>query len=81
MVFTVLATEIVARSRPRSVVGMLADAEIAKQISFHAACQFFSAAVCEIDLLCLTAAQLIVAQLLSPYEPVIVVVDDTLFKR
>jgi hypothetical protein len=81
VVFTVLATGMVARSGRRSVVGMLAGAGMAGRISFHAACRFFSAAVWDIDQLGLTAARLIVARLLSPDEPVIVVVDDTLFKR
>ena len=49
VVFTVLATGMVARSGRRSVVGMLAGAGMAGRISFHAACRFFSAAVWEID--------------------------------
>jgi hypothetical protein len=81
VLFTVLATGMVARSGRRSVVGMLAGAGMAGRISFHAACRFFSAAVWDIDQLGLIAARLIVARLLSPDEPVIVVIDDTLFKR
>ena len=42
VVFTVLATGMVAATGRRSVVGMLAGARMAQQISFHAACRFFS---------------------------------------
>lgn len=81
VVFTVLATGMVAATGRRSVVGMLAGARMAQQISFHAACRFFSSAVWDIDRLGLIAARLIVTRLLGPGEPVTVVIDDTLFKR
>ena len=81
VVFTVLATGMVAATGRRSVVGMLAGARMAQQISFHAACRFFSSAVWDIDRLGLIVARLIVTRLLGPGEPVTVVVDDTLFKR
>ena len=81
VVFTVLATGLVAATGRRSVVGMLAGARMAQQISFHAACRFFSSAVWDIDQLGLIAARLIVTRLLTPGEPVTVVIDDTLFKR
>lgn len=80
-VFTVLATGMVAATGRRSVVGMLAGARMAQQISFHAACRFFSCAVWDIDRLGLTVARLIVTRLLGPDEPITVVIDDTLFKR
>lgn len=79
--FTVLATGMVAQSGRRSVVGMLAGAGMARQISFHAACRFFSAAVWDIDRLGLAAAGLIVRCLLDPGEAIVVAVDDTLFRR
>jgi hypothetical protein len=60
---------------------MLAGARMAQQISFHAACRFFSHAVWDIDRLGLVVARLIVTRLLDPGEPITVVIDDTLFKR
>jgi hypothetical protein len=54
---------------------------MAQQISFHAACRFFSHAVWDIDQLGLVVARLIVTRLLGPGEPITVVIDDTLFRR
>jgi hypothetical protein len=51
------------------------------QVSFHAACRFFSHAVWDIDQLGLAVAELIVARLVDPDQPITVVVDDTLFRR
>jgi hypothetical protein len=79
--FTVLATGMVAQTRRRSVVGMLAGAGMAQRVSFHAACRFFSHAVWDVDRLGLAAAGLIVRCLLAPGEAIVVAVDDTLFKR
>jgi hypothetical protein len=79
--FTVLATGMVAQTGRRTVVGMLAGAGMAQKISFHAACRFFSHAVWDVDRLGLAAAGLIVRCLLAPGEPIVVAVDDTLFKR
>ena len=76
-----LATGLVAATGRRSVVGMLAGARMAQEISFHAACRFFSSAVWDIDRLGLIVARLIVTGLLGPGEPITVVIDDTLFKR
>jgi hypothetical protein len=81
VLFTVLATGMVATVGRRSVVGMLAGAGMARQISFHAACRFFSHAVWDVDRLGLVVARLVVTRLLGPGEPVTVVIDDTLFKR
>ena len=81
VVFTVLATGLVAATGRRSVVGMLAGARMAQQISFPAAGRFFSSAVWDIDRLGLVVARLIVTRLLGPGEPITVVIDDTLFKR
>jgi DDE superfamily endonuclease len=80
-IFTVLATGLVAQTGRRTVVGMLAGAGMAQRLSFHAACRFFSHAVWDIDRLGLAAAGLIVRCLLDPSEPIVVAVDDTLFKR
>jgi hypothetical protein len=79
--FTVLATGMVAQTRRRTVVGMLAGAGMAQRVSFHAACRFFSAAVWDVDRLGLAAAGFIVTHLLDPQAPVVVAVDDTLFRR
>ena len=79
--FTVLATGLVLQAGRRSVVGMLAGAGMASKVSFHAACRFFSSSVWDIDALCLIAARLIVARLLEEDTPIVVAIDDTLFKR
>jgi hypothetical protein len=79
--FTVLATGMVAQTGRRTVVGMLAGAGMAQRVSFHAACRFFSHAVWDVDRLGLAAAGLIVRCLLDASEPIVVAVDDTLFKR
>lgn len=79
--FTMLATGMVARSGRRSVVGMLAGAQMAGAVSFHAACRFFSQAVWDVDRLGLLVARLLVDRLLDPGASIVVVVDDTLFKR
>jgi hypothetical protein len=79
--FTVLATGMAARRGRRTVVGMLAGAGMASRISFHAACRFFSAAVWDVDRLGLAAAGFVVEHLLDPDAPIVVAVDDTLFKR
>jgi hypothetical protein len=81
VLFSVLATGMVATTGRRSVVGMLAGARMAQQISFHAACRFFSRAVWDIDRLGLVVARMVVTRLLKPGEPITVVIDDTLFKR
>ena len=81
VLFTVLATGMVAATGRRSVVGMLSGARMAGAISFHAACRFFSTAVWDLDQMGSVAARLIVERLLPPGEPITVVVDDTLFKR
>jgi hypothetical protein len=79
--FTVLATGMVAQAGRRSVVGMLAGAQMAAVVSFHAACRFFSQAVWDVDRLGLLVARLLVDRLLDPGAPIVVVVDDTLFRR
>ncbi len=81
MLFTVLATGMVAQTGRRSVVGMLSGARMAGAISVHAACRFFSSAVWDLDQMGLVTARLIAGRLLPPGEPVTVVVDDTLYKR
>ena len=79
--FCMLATGMVAQTSRRSVVGMLSGARMVSTVSFHAACRFFSHAVWDVDRLGLLAAGLIVDRLLAPDESIVVVVDETLFKR
>jgi DDE superfamily endonuclease len=79
--FTMLATGMVAQTGRRSVVGMLAGARMAGAVSFHAACRFFSQAVWDVDGLGLLVARLIADRLLEAGAPVVVVADDTLFRR
>jgi DDE superfamily endonuclease len=79
--FVLLASGLVAQTGRRSVVGMLAGARMQAVVSFHRACRFFSAAAWDPDRLGLLCARLITERLLPPGAPVLVVVDDTLFKR
>ena len=94
MLFTVLATGMVAQTGRRSVVGMLAGARMATTISFHAACRFFSHAVWDVDQLGLAVARLVVTRLAAaevatagpgdgpaPAGTITVAIDDTLFRR
>src|SRR5680860_406217 len=79
--FVVLATGLVARTRRRTVVGMLAGAGMAALLSFHSACRFFSAHAWDTDRLGLAVARLVVARLLPADAAITVAVDDTLFRR
>jgi hypothetical protein len=79
--FTMLATGMVVQSGRRSVVGMLAGARMAGVVSFHAACRFLSHAVWDVDRLGPLVARGVVEWLLDPAGSIVVVVDDTLFKR
>lgn len=79
--FVLLATGLVARTRRRTVVGMLAGAGMATVISFHGACRFFSASRWDADRLGLTVARLVVDRLLPADAPITVAIDDTLFRR
>jgi hypothetical protein len=85
----------VAQTGRRSVVGMLSGARMAGEVSFHAACRFFSHAVWDIDALGVAVTRLIVARLPgavcgppsaedtdgSGVRSLTVVFDDTLFRR
>jgi DDE superfamily endonuclease len=95
VLFTVLATGMVAQTGRRSVVGMLAGAGMATTISFRAACRFFSHAVWNVDQLGLAVARLVVTRLAAaqaatagpqgdgpaPLGTITVAIDDTLFRR
>src|ERR1019366_2333224 len=80
VLFTGLATGMVAQTGRRSVAGMLSGARLAGAISFHAACRFFSSAVWDLDQMGLVAARLVADRLLPPDEPVTVVAGANLYK-
>lgn len=79
--FMVLATGLVAQTRRRTVVRMLAGAGMATVVSFHAACRFFATHVWSADRLGLVLARVIVTRLLDDDAPIVVAVDDTVFRR
>lgn len=79
--FALLATGLVAQTMRRTVVGMLAGASMATVVSFHSACRFFSHHAWQADRLGLLLARQVVARLLDPQAPIVVAVDDTLFRR
>jgi hypothetical protein len=79
--FALLATGLVAQTSRRTVVGMLAGAGMATVVSFHSVCRFFSHHAWEVDRLGLLLARLIVTRLLPEGAPIVVAVDDTLFRR
>ena len=79
--FVLLATGLVAQTARRTVVGMLVGAGVAAVVSFHACCRFFSHHRWDVDRIGLVLARLIVDRLLDAGAPIVVVVDDTLFRR
>ena len=79
--FVLLATGLVAQTARRTVVGMLVGAGVAAVVSFHACCRFFSQHRFDVDRIGLVLARLIVDRLLDAGAPIVVVVDDTLFRR
>ena len=78
--FVLLATGLVAQTARRTVVGMLVGAGVAAVVSFHACCRFFSHHRWDVDRIGLVLARLIVDRLLDAGAPIVVVVDDTLFR-
>ena len=56
-------------------------AGVAAVVSFHACCRFFSHHRWDVDRIGLVLARLIVDRLLYAGAPIVVVVDDTLFRR
>jgi len=79
--FAVLATGLVAQTARRTVVGMLAGAGMSAVVSFHSVCRFFSHHRWDADRLGLLLAHLVVQHLVPAGAPVLVAVDDTLFRR
>jgi DDE superfamily endonuclease len=76
-----LACGFLAQTGKRTVCGMLAGAGLARYWSHDRAHRFFSRARWSPDELGLAAAKLVVALLVPAGEPVVVAIDDTLFRR
>ena len=79
--FVLLATGLLAQAARRTVVGMLVGAGVAAVVSFHGRCRFFSQHRLDVDRIGLVLARLIGDRLLDAGAPIVVVVDDTLFRR
>ena len=79
--FCALATGVLAQPGRRTVCGMLTGAGLSRLWSHHRAHRFFSAARWSAEDLGLVLARLTVAVLVPGGAPVLVAVDDTLFKR
>src|SRR6266545_4051668 len=79
--FTWLVVGFVAQPGTRTVTGMLAGARLAGVWHHSRAHRFFAAARWSADQLGLVVAEMIVACLLAADAPLVVVVDDTLFRR
>ena len=79
--FCALAVGFLAQSGRRTVCGMLVGARLSRVWSHHRAHRFFSHARWSVTQLSAVAAGLVVRLLVPEHEPVLVAVDDTLFRR
>jgi hypothetical protein len=79
--FCGLACGFLAQTGRRTVCGMLAGAGLSRAWSHDRAHLFFARARWDADDLGLAAAKLVVALLVPAGQPVLVAIDDTLFKR
>jgi hypothetical protein len=79
--FRGLACGFLAQTGKRTVCGMLAGAGLARSWSHDRAHRFFSRARWNPDELGLAVARLVVTLLVPAGEPVVVAIDDTLFRR
>ncbi len=79
--FCGLACGFLAQAGKRSVCGMLAGAGLSRAWSHDRAHFFFARARWNADELGLAVARLVVALLVPAGEPVLVAIDDTLFRR
>jgi len=79
--FTMLACGFLAQPGKPTVCGMLFGAGLSRLWPHDRAHWFFSRARWDAGELCLAAAKLVVALLVPAGEPVLVAIDDTLFKR
>ena len=72
---------VLAQTRGRTVCGMLTGAGLARRWSHHRVHRFFSRARWSLDEVSAVLAGLVVDLLIPAGEPVLVAVDDTLFRR
>ena len=79
--FCALAGGFLAQTRRRTVCGMLTGAGLARRWSHHRVHRFFSRARWSLDEVSAVLAGLVVDLLIPAGEPVLVAVDDTLFRR
>src|SRR5262244_2704252 len=79
--FCGLAAGLAGQARRRTVVGMLLGAGLARAWPHDRAHYFFARARWEAGELGLAAAQLVVLLLVAPGAPLLVAVDDSLFRR
>ena len=79
--FTALTVGLLAQPGRRTVTGMLTAAHLAGRWHHSRAHRFFSAACWSADQLGLTVLELIVTRLVDPLAPLLLAVDDSLFKR
>jgi DDE superfamily endonuclease len=80
-VFQAMVCGLVAQPGLRTITGMLAGARLAGRWHHARAHRFFAAARWSADQLGLAVCDLIVGVLLRPDAPIVLVVDDSLFKR
>jgi hypothetical protein len=79
--FCALTAGFLAQTGRRTVCGMLTGAGLSQVWRHDRAHRFFSHARWSAEALGLTLAKLVVAVLVAEGEPVLVAIDDTLFKR
>jgi transposase len=79
--FCGLVAGLAGQVRRRTVCGMLLGAGLSRCWPHDRAHYFFARAAWELDELGLAVARLVVARLVPPGQPVVVAVDDSLFRR
>jgi len=79
--FCGLMAGLAGQVRRRTVCGMLLGAGLSRCWPHDRAHYFFARAAWELDELGLAVARLVVARLVPPGQPVVVAVDDSLFRR
>jgi hypothetical protein len=79
--FSALVAGLVAQPGRRTVCGMLVGAGLSRVWHHGRAHWFFAGARWSVDTLGLALAALVVEQLLAAHAPIVLVVDDTLFRR
>src|SRR5437867_5710353 len=80
-VFCGLACGFLAQTGRRTVCGMLTGAGLSRLWDHHRAHRFFSHAQWSTEALGLALARLVVSALVPDGQPVLVAIDDTLFRR